>query len=91
MRKTLFTEISSEELIVLIQNAVKAAVLETIPINNSPPNDMRQLLSSKEACAFLKISQPTLIKLRKEGKIKARNIGGKLFYSKTEISKTFKI
>lgn len=91
MRKALVTEFSSEELETLILAAVKKAFLETtIPPINAPPMEPAQMLSSKEACALLKISAPTLIKLRSGGKIKARKIGGKLFYSKNEILKLLK-
>lgn len=91
MRKALVTEFSSEELETLILAAIKKAFLETpTPPINAPPVEAAQMLSSKEACALLRISAPTLIKIRSAGKVKARKIGGKLFYSKNELLKLLK-
>jgi|GEM_PF-6322959 len=94
MKKVLTYEYSPQELTELIQNAVRDVLADfslAHPVaNNSPPLADPEVLSSKEVCAMLGISAPTLIKYRKEGKISGKRIGGKIFYIKSNIEKLLK-
>ena len=44
-----------------------------------------QLLTTAETCCLLKISKPTLIKLKKNGKIPFREIGRRHLFSRNEL------
>jgi hypothetical protein len=46
-----------------------------------------QLLTRKEAAAFLKISHPTLDRYTKEGIVNGRRIGQRILYSKDDLMK----
>jgi excisionase family DNA binding protein len=49
-----------------------------------------KLLTSDEACKFLKISNPTLWRWKKAGLIKEIKIGGKILFSEKELRKMLK-
>tara|TARA_R100000808_G_C2153033_1_gene162845 strand:+ start:3372 stop:3614 length:243 start_codon:yes stop_codon:yes gene_type:complete len=43
------------------------------------------LYTENEACKFLKISRPTMLKLRKMGKIKYKKLNGIIRYRKSDL------
>jgi hypothetical protein len=53
----------------------------------SPPDQEKEWLNTKEATDFLGIGQTTLWTYRKQGKIKGRKIGHKLYFSSSELNK----
>ena len=53
-------------------------VVKTVP-------EERQLYTQKEACEFLKISRPTILKLRKEGKLNYYTAGSGIRYKRSDL------
>lgn len=51
---------------------------------------MEQLLTTKEACEYLKVSRQTLAKWKKKRKIKAVKFGGNIRYKLSDIEKALK-
>lgn len=87
MERTISFQCTPDELFELIKNAVRTVTAENKADTqiNIPQAD--GVLSSKEVCELLHISAPTLIRYRKEGKIKGKRVGGKIFYKKSEVEK----
>lgn len=79
--------LDSDELDNLIKKAVRAAVDELKEITQPSKEDDDELLSSKQACEFLKFGTTTLWKRVREGLIpKIDDPGGKLvFYRKSDL------
>ena len=63
------TTIEIEQLNALIDERIKEH------IEKCKQNWNNDILTEDEACEFLKITRPTLYKLRKEGKVKYTNAG----------------
>lgn len=53
--------------------------------NRPPPLDKNDLITSKQLSELLGVSKVTLIKWRKEGKLKFYRFGSRIRYSKSEI------
>ena len=91
MLKQFICQYTELELVELIKQAIRAVNAEqssVIHTANSPPLiDSTTSLSSKEVCALLGISAPTLIKYRQAQKIRGKKICGKYFYLYSEIQK----
>ncbi|RYD57611.1 MAG: DNA-binding protein [Sphingobacteriales bacterium] len=89
-------ELSYVEFVELIDASVKKAISEMlqgdIPLFNthSPPSNSIETYTTKEVCTLLGITPPTLIKYRKQGKIRAKQMGGKNIYLKSEVNKFLK-
>ena len=88
-RFSLLTEYSESELQDIIASAIKQA-LETFESKSSPPSAAppwnEPLLSRTDVCKKLKLSNPTVSKLHKQGKLKAIVVGGSYRYSKKSIA-----
>ena len=44
-----------------------------------------EVMTENEACEFLKLSRPTLLKLRKEGKIEYKRYGKEIRYKRSDL------
>lgn len=87
MERTISFQCTPDELFELIKNAVRtvnAEGKEQARVNTPKVDDV---LSPKEVCKLLQISAPTLIRYRKEGKIKGKRVGGKVFYKMSEVER----
>ena len=43
--------------------------------------------TEKQACAFLQVTKPTLLKMRKEGRVKYFTVGNEIRYKKSNLLK----
>ena len=88
MRHIITTQYTSEEFKFLIDEAVKDALQQLIPLisksTNSPPSSS-PLITRKQACLVLNISLPTLSNLVKSGRLKASIIGNSYRFSEKHI------
>ena len=50
-----------------------------------------KFLNAKEVCEILRISRPTLDKMRRQGIINARRLGKKLYFIEEEIANAMQI
>jgi hypothetical protein len=57
------------------------------PLTEATAKVDEQLLTRKEAAAFLKIIHPTLDRYTKEGIVNGRRIGQRILYSKDDLMK----
>lgn len=78
--KSLFAEIIQPLITSEIQKIIASP-------NNSPPKESDTYLTRKETCQLLHLSLPTLTKLSKEGKLKAKVVGGSYRYSRQQVEK----
>jgi excisionase family DNA binding protein len=77
-----------EELCLLVGFVVEGKLKEFSPIISisQPVPERTEYLSYKEAVAYLKISRPNFVTLRKEGKMKGMLVGKKrVLFSRTEL------
>ena len=87
MNQVLTFNLAIEDLRLLIDDIVSKAVeraLNKVKQANEQPVE-QDLLSIKEAAAFLRVSLPTLYKLRREGQIKAKKLGTVIRFDKNEL------
>lgn len=49
-----------------------------------------KILTEKQACKFLQVTKPTLLKMRKEGRVKYFKVGNEIRYKQSDLSKTDK-
>ena len=56
-------------------------------VESETANDQNDILTTKEACRYLKISRPTYLKYITTGKIKAKKVGRGWKVLKTELEK----
>lgn len=96
MGRISFYELSYIEFVELIDASVKKAISEMlqkdIPFlqTHSPPSTSIETYTTKEVCTILGITAPTLIKYRKQGKIRAKQMGGKNIYLRSDVDKFLK-
>jgi len=81
--KVLFSQISLDDLGLLIEEKVTKAV-EKIVKNQQSPQE-KNLYTRKEASELLDVSFTTLFLWNNQGILKAKKIGKKVFYSKEDI------
>jgi excisionase family DNA binding protein len=72
-----FIEVNPKE----FQEEIIKGILEIL----NAPKEAEELLTQTEACAFYRISKPTIIKWQKEGRIKAYAIDNERRYKKSEL------
>ena len=91
MKKLFTCQYTDIEILDLFKQAFREVLKEeknTIKPSNSPPFiDSTATLNTKEVLALLRISAPTLIKIRKQQKIRANRVGNKYLYLRSEIDK----
>lgn len=49
-----------------------------------------KILTEKQACKFLQVTKPTLLKMRKKGRVKYFKVGNEIRYKQSDLSKTDK-
>ena len=77
-----------EELCLLVGFVVEGKLKEfsPIPLTPQPVQQITEHLSFMQAVAYLKISRPTFVKLRREGKMKGMKVGEKrVLFSRSEL------
>ncbi|WP_295652251.1 helix-turn-helix domain-containing protein [uncultured Mucilaginibacter sp.] len=69
----------------LIDSSIRLAFekLNTTSLSQQGKNE--QPVSTKELCSFLDITEPTLIRWRKKGKIPFLKIGSRILYQKSAV------
>lgn len=77
-----FIYLTVDEFILLFDSVMEARLKKFKPIIDHTPSQEEILYNFMEAVAFLKISKPTFVKLRRDGKIKGLKVGARrvLFY-----------
>lgn len=86
MERTVFTTLTKEELSDLISESLQKS------LKNFKPKEKKEqkLLTQKEAANFLGVSQPTLIKYKKEGLVSCKQMGKRYYYSKNDLINSMK-
>ncbi|WP_158991676.1 helix-turn-helix domain-containing protein [Mucilaginibacter sp. L196] len=72
-----------QELQIAIDTAVKSAFQKVTPITQDSQNE--QPITVKELCQFLGITEPTIIRWRKKGKIPFMQIGSRILFQKSKV------
>lgn len=60
-------------------------------LNVGTPKKQEQLLTKKELCELLNISETTAWSWQKSGKIKCHSIGGRRYYKLSEVENSLKV
>ncbi len=60
-------------------------------LNTGNPKKQEQLLTKKELCELLNISETTAWSWQKSGKIKCHSIGGRRYYKLSELENSLKL
>lgn len=81
MEDVILSPITPDELIQRVAEAI-ANLMREQPQPGEPQPD---LLTTKEACELLKITQVTLWRWEKQNKVKSHGIGGKRYYKRPEL------
>ena len=68
-----------------MHNPVKSVILQIITDKGDLPMSDHEILTMKEAIGYLKISERTLLKLIKEGKIRNLRVGNRYRFIKSEL------
>ena len=81
MYQTVLISLPIEELQVLITDCIARCLKE----NTGPSNSDETPITTKELCAFLGITEPTVIRWRKKGKIPYLQVGSRILYQKAAV------
>ena len=81
MEKTVLISLPIEDLQALIIDCINTC----LKYNKQPPAPSDQPVSTKDLCAFLNITEPTLIRWRKKGRIPFLQIGSRVLYQKSAV------
>lgn len=85
MTKSLFTNLSISELKELVKECVtEVAILQPHDLGSKSDED---LMTQRETAKFLRVSIPTIINWKKEGKIPYYQNGRTVFFKKSELLK----
>lgn len=77
---------TSDELRGLIGEAVRSALAEAIPQQQSTlPEPEEKLINEHELRAMLGLSHPTIIRLRKQGLLPYLRLGKRIMYSPSDV------
>ena len=81
----IIVQLDSEQLIRLIQNAVRKVISET-PRAEQPPTDQpEQFLTIREAAEFLSLAVPTMYSKVSKGELPVMKRSKRLYFSRTEL------
>lgn len=83
---TMVVQLTVDQLQKIISNAVLLGIQEhqkSVIVND--PTESDTLLTREEASRLLKVSFPTLWKWNKDGILKAKKMGKKVFYNKEDV------
>ena len=81
MEKTVLISMPIEDL----QTVIIECVNTCLKYNKQPLTADEQPVSSKELCSYLNISEPTLIRWRKRGRIPFLQVGSRKLYQKSAV------
>jgi excisionase family DNA binding protein len=81
MYQTVLISLPIEELQVLITDCIARCLKD----NASPSNNDEQPITTKELCNFLGITEPTILRWRKKGKIPFLQVGSRILYQKAAV------
>jgi len=81
MNTTVLISIPIEELQILITECLVGCLKN----NNGSSINNEQPVNTKELCSFLDITEPTLIRWRKKGKIPFLQVGSRILYQKSAV------
>lgn len=87
MKKHIYSELSAEELTDKISASLDQRFLE---IQSQLEPIGKELLSTKEAQSFLKVSRGTLYNWMNEGRIQGLKLGDRLYFRKEDIMKALR-
>ncbi len=88
---TVLTSIPVSELTTNIFNLLKPELVELFhSFNNPPAKQEEEYLSRTEVCKLLRISNPTLWRLQKSGKLQPIQIGRRILFDKKAIHDVIK-
>ncbi|MDH5379693.1 MAG: helix-turn-helix domain-containing protein [Cyclobacteriaceae bacterium] len=83
MENSIFTNIPTDQLRMLIAEEVKSALESHQP--QSALDEKEEYLNPLQACKLLKITKATLRSWEIKGKIKAKRIGRKVYFKKSDL------
>lgn len=87
MKNLLLVEMSEKDMQSFISETIQKEFKKLVlPENNTQDFE---LLTRKESCSYLGISQPTLYKLQREGFISPRIVGSIIRFAKSDLEKAF--
>ncbi len=81
MYQTVLISLPIEELQVLITDCIARCLKD----NAGPSNNDEPPITTKELCTFLGITEPTVIRWRKKGKIPYLQVGSRILYQKCAV------
>lgn len=87
MERIITLQYTEAEILELFKKAINLIMKEKHLTKEVEHSTSLDVLSSKEVCSLLHISQPTLIKIRREGKLTCKRISGKVYYRKSDVEK----
>lgn len=82
MKNILILEITKQELLQELRDTV---VNEIKLLLNETNCNKKQLLTRKEVCEFLNISESTLNRWTKDGKLVTHNKGNRVYYQRSDV------
>ena len=82
MKNILILEITKQELLQELRDTV---VNEIKLLLNETNSNKRQLLTRKEVCELLDISESTLNRWTKDGKLVTHNKGNRVYYKRSDV------
>lgn len=85
MKNILILEITKQELLQELRDTVVKEIKLLLEDTN---HNKKTLLTRKEVCELLDISESTLIRWTKNKKLTAKYIGNKIYYQNSEIFKS---
>ena len=69
----------------LLEGAINVAIEKKFKLIQSHNIQSEQPVSTKEICAFLGVTEPTIIRWRSKGKIPFLRIGSRILYQKSNV------
>ena len=81
MQKIVLISLPIEDLQTVIIDCVNTC----LNYNKQSPTQNEHPINTKELCSFLDITQPTLIRWRKKGKVPFLKIGSRILYQKSAV------
>lgn len=88
MQKQILTTLDTDDIKSIVIEAIKEANEQTRLPNESPEDEV--YFDQKQAANFLRISLPTIIKWKKQGKLPYYQEGRKVLFKKSELLKVLR-
>jgi len=70
-----------------LRSIIKSAIMDVLPSATTQQQPVKdaELISQSDACKLLGITNATIISWKKQGKVKYKKLGGRVFFNKTEL------